>query len=54
MMELDQIVALLVAERNRLNAAIQTLQGPMKRRGRPPKGSALAVHAPDPLCGNAP
>lgn len=36
MMETEQIVALLVAERNRLDAAIQTLRGPAKRRGRPP------------------
>jgi len=35
-MQTEQIVALLVAERNRLEAAIQALQGSTKRRGRPP------------------
>ena len=35
-METAQIVALLVAERDRLNRAIEALQGPTKRRGRPP------------------
>jgi hypothetical protein len=40
-METSQIVALLVAERDRLNKAIETLQGPTKRRGRPPKKPAL-------------
>jgi hypothetical protein len=33
----EQIVALLIAERDKLNRAIEVLQGPMKRRGRPPK-----------------
>src|SRR5271154_1317743 len=44
-MQTEQIVALLIAERNRLDAAIQALQGSVKRRGRPPggKGSAPAV-----------
>jgi len=32
----EQIAALLIAERNRLDAAIQALQGPEKRCGRPP------------------
>src|SRR5208282_1187727 len=36
-MPTDQIVALLIAERDKLNAAIQALQGAVKRRGRPPK-----------------
>jgi hypothetical protein len=50
-METEEIVALLVAERNRLNAAIQALQGPTKRRGRSPmiKVSAPAVSAPSPV-----
>jgi hypothetical protein len=41
----EQIVVLLIAERNRLDAAIQALQGSAKRRGRPParKASAAAV-----------
>ena len=41
-METTQIVALLVAERDRLNAAIQALQGPTQRRGRPAKNAAVA------------
>lgn len=38
-MPLDQILTLLVQERDRLNRAIEALQGPdqMKRRGRPPR-----------------
>jgi hypothetical protein len=35
-MQTEQIVALLIEERNRLDAAINALQGPTKRRGRPP------------------
>jgi hypothetical protein len=35
-MPTEQIVALLVAERDRLNKAIEALQGPVRRRGRPP------------------
>jgi hypothetical protein len=37
----DQIIALLVAERDRLNRAIDALQGPSKPRGRPPKNPVL-------------
>jgi len=44
-MQTEQIVALLIAERNRLDAAIQALQGSVKRRGRPP---ATKVTAPSP------
>ena len=40
-METSQIVALLVAERDRLNKAIETLHGPTKRRGRQPKNPKL-------------
>jgi len=40
-MNTDQIVALLIAERDRLNAAIEALQGPTKRLGRPPKNAAV-------------
>jgi hypothetical protein len=36
-MQTEQIVALLVQERDRLSRAIEALQGPIKRRGRPPK-----------------
>jgi hypothetical protein len=44
-MPTDHIVALLIAERDRLNQAIEVLQGPTKRRGRPPK-NPLATVAP--------
>lgn len=44
-MQTEHIVALLVTERDRLNRAIEALQGPLKRRGRPPK-NAFAVPAP--------
>jgi hypothetical protein len=50
-MNTDQIIALLVAERDRLNRAIEALQGPVavKRRGRPPKSaSAVVAAAPAP------
>jgi len=40
---------LLVAERNRLDAAIQALQGPTKRRGRQPGSKVSAVSAPAPV-----
>jgi hypothetical protein len=42
-MPTDQIIALLIAERDKLNRAIETLQGPTKRRGRPPKNLAPVV-----------
>jgi len=42
-MPIDQIVSLLIAERDKLNRAIEALGGGGKRRGRPP-GSA-AKHA---------
>jgi len=45
-MQTEQIVAFLIAERNRLDAAIQALQGPVKRRGRPPANKTLAAAAP--------
>lgn len=38
----DHIVALLIAERDKLNRAIEALQAPIKRRGRPPK-NPLAI-----------
>jgi hypothetical protein len=41
-MQIDQIVALLVAERHRLDAAIQALQGSGKRRGRPRRKTTSA------------
>jgi hypothetical protein len=36
-MPTEHILSLLIQERDRLNRAIEALQGPMKRRGRPPK-----------------
>jgi hypothetical protein len=45
----DQILALLIAERDKLNAAISVLGGtPAKRRGRPPKSASM----PDWVNGN--
>jgi hypothetical protein len=49
-MPTEHIIALLVAERDKLNQAIEALQGPSKRRGRPPKnppaGGVAEVSAP--------
>jgi hypothetical protein len=45
-METTQIVALLVAERDRLNNAIEALQGPTKRISRKPKTPPTAAPAP--------
>jgi hypothetical protein len=44
-MPTDQIITLLIAERDKLNLAIEALQGPTKRRGRPPK-NPLTAKAP--------
>jgi hypothetical protein len=41
-MQTDHIVALLVAERDRITRAIEALQG-TKRRGRPPKNPLAAL-----------
>ena len=46
-MQTEQILALLVAERDRLNRAIEALGGPAKRRGRPP-ASATVEGGPKP------
>jgi hypothetical protein len=43
-MPLDHILSLLITERDKLNRAIEALQGSAKRRGRPPK-NPLAVSA---------
>lgn len=40
----EHIIALLIAERDKLNRAIEALQGSAKRRGRPPK-NPIAVAA---------
>jgi hypothetical protein len=42
-MPIDQILSLLIAERDKLNRAIEALQGSAKRRGRPPKNAATAA-----------
>jgi hypothetical protein len=42
-MAIEQILALLIQERDKLNQAIEALQGPLKRRGRPPKNSIAVV-----------
>jgi hypothetical protein len=49
LMPTEHIVQLLIQERDRLSRAIEALQGPVKRRGRPPKNSAMpapVVEAP--------
>jgi hypothetical protein len=42
MINTNEIVTALIAERDRLNAAIAALTGPTKRRGRPPKNGLHA------------
>jgi hypothetical protein len=46
-MPTEHILSLLIAERDKLNRAIEALQGPTRRRGRPPKNPAIAA-APAP------
>jgi hypothetical protein len=41
----EQILQLLIAERDKLNTAIEVLQGPTKRRGRPPGSGVKRVEA---------
>ena len=38
-MPTEHIIAMLIAERDKLNRAIDALQGSGKRRGRPPKAA---------------
>jgi hypothetical protein len=46
-MATEHIVSLLLVERDRLTRAIEALQGPAKRRGRPAKATATpAVSSP--------
>jgi hypothetical protein len=52
-MQTEQIVALLIQERNRLDAAIAALGGQIKRRGRPP-GSGRKAVPPAPVDSPAP
>ena len=42
-MPTEHIVALLIAERDKLNLAIEALQGSAKRLGRPPKSPLMAA-----------
>jgi hypothetical protein len=42
-MPTDVLLALLIAERDKLIKAIDALSGPTKRNGRPPKNSVAAV-----------
>jgi hypothetical protein len=44
-MPTEHIIALLIQERDRLNRAIDVLQGSAKRRGRPPKSVSSAAEA---------
>jgi hypothetical protein len=53
-MQSDQIVSLLIAERDRLSRAIEALQGPAKRRGRPPGAGTKPVSAATPPSPAAP
>lgn len=54
LMAMEHILQLLISERDRLSRAIEALQGPAKRRGRPPKNAMVssvataAVPAPTP------
>jgi hypothetical protein len=50
-MATEHILALLMAERDKLTRAIEALQGPIKRRGRPPKKPPMIATsaAPTPL-----
>lgn len=45
-MNTEQILALLISERDKLNRAIEALGVPVKRRGRPPKNPLGTVAAP--------
>ena len=44
-MNTEQILALLISERDKLNRAIEALGVPLKRRGRPPKNPFATVLA---------
>ena len=45
-MPTDQILTLLITERDKLNRAIEALQGSAKRQGRPPKNPLTAIATP--------
>jgi len=53
-MPTDHIIAVIIAERNKLNRAIEALQGPIKRRSRPPKTPSAAAAAPVALLSSLP
>jgi hypothetical protein len=42
-MPTEHIIALLIAERDKLNRAIEALQGSAKRTGRPPKNQLVTA-----------
>jgi hypothetical protein len=42
-MATEHIIALLIQERDKLNRAIEALQGSAKRRGRPPKNLSVST-----------
>ena len=49
-MPTEHILTLLIEERDKLNRAIEALQGPTKRRGRPSKNPlAAALTVPEPV-----
>jgi hypothetical protein len=48
-MPVDHIRTLLIAERDKLNRAIEALQGSANRRGRPPKNPPAAIATPAPV-----
>lgn len=48
-MPTDHILALLIAERDKLTAAIEALSGPTKRRGRPPASAKVETESDAPV-----
>jgi hypothetical protein len=44
-MPTEHILSMLIAERDKLNRAIEALQGSAKRRGRPPKNQSPGATA---------
>lgn len=42
-MPTEHIIGILIAERDKLSRAIEALQGPTKRRGRPPKNPDVST-----------
>jgi hypothetical protein len=47
-MQTDSIVVLLIQERDKLTRAIEALQGPTKRIGRPPKNPQISLASATP------